>query len=275
MANFLIGPFLFFYLKTSLDRSKKLSNASKWHLGTLVIGIIIFGMLYPFSEHPIIWNFEIRYFIHSVLFLYTVLSASLLIKIFYKAFAARDELQASERGLLLVFLANTIICIGFVVSLKTSYALGAVWFSAVFYGVLTLLIFEKKRISVLGRVEVSNKRIEEALARSLIEKLKTLMTVEQRYKDSRLKLSGLAQDLQITPNRLSQLLNENIGKSFSEFVNEYRVAEAKRLLIENNEYTIEAIGYEAGFSSKSSFFSIFKKACKTTPSNFKNRFART
>ena len=80
----------------------------------------------------------------------------------------------------------------------------------------------------------------------------------------------IAEELNITSNRLSQLLNDNLGKGFSLYLNEYRVGEAEKLLLSSNDrYTIEAIGYESGFRSKSSFFSIFKKINGNTPSTFK------
>jgi AraC-like DNA-binding protein len=67
------------------------------------------------------------------------------------------------------------------------------------------------------------------------------------------------------------LLNDNLGKSFALFINEYRIEEAKHLLKENNSFTLEAIGFEAGFSSKSTFYATFKKVTGQTPSEFKKQ----
>ena len=71
---------------------------------------------------------------------------------------------------------------------------------------------------------------------------------------------------------LSQVINEYFRKNFSTFVNEYRVKEASRLLLEkeSENYTIEAIANSVGFKSKSAFNSAFKKFTGITPSYFVN-----
>ena len=99
-------------------------------------------------------------------------------------------------------------------------------------------------------------------------KLKSMMTEEELYKRPDIKLKDIASELHIIPHKLSQLLNDNVGKSFAQFINEYKIDEAKRLLKENNQFTLEAIGYEAGFSSKSAFYATFKKVVGKTPSEY-------
>ncbi|WP_170245942.1 helix-turn-helix domain-containing protein [Tenacibaculum adriaticum] len=162
-------------------------------------------------------------------------------------------LTSENRWLVILFAANVLITLGFVISLKTTYVFGPIWFSLVFYITIGYLLFNKKKIVVFQK-EPALKKIKDAEALILLNKLKKLMEKEKLYKKSNLKLNDVAKELNITSNRLSQLLNENIGKSFTLFLNEYRIKEAKQLLINYNKFTIEAIGYEAGFSSKSSFF---------------------
>jgi AraC-like DNA-binding protein len=74
--------------------------------------------------------------------------------------------------------------------------------------------------------------------------------------------------MDVSQHLLSQLLNDNLGKSFSKFINEYRVNEAKTLIKNNKKFTLEAIGFDAGFSSKSTFYATFKKIVGVTPSQF-------
>jgi AraC-like DNA-binding protein len=78
----------------------------------------------------------------------------------------------------------------------------------------------------------------------------------------------LAQELNIRPQLLSQFLNDNVQKSFTQFINEYRVQEAKRLLKENTDLKIDAVGMECGFNSSSTFYSAFKKITGVTPATF-------
>ena len=72
-------------------------------------------------------------------------------------------------------------------------------------------------------------------------------------------------------------MNKNLGKNFFEFVNEYRIEEAKRMLISNEykESTILEILYEAGFNSKSVFNSLFKTDTNLTPKEFRRRYSKS
>mgnify|MGYP000035312788 CR=1 FL=1 len=85
-----------------------------------------------------------------------------------------------------------------------------------------------------------------------------------------LKSSEVAKKLRITTHQFSQLLNDNLGKKFSSYVNQYRIEEAKKVLQENSNLTLETIGYECGFNSKSTFYTTYKKIVGKTPSQFKS-----
>lgn len=94
---------------------------------------------------------------------------------------------------------------------------------------------------------------------------------QKLYLDANLSIRSLSEQLNIPPYILSKLLNEHLGKSFNEFVNEKRIAEAQRLLEspEKKESTIYAIAIESGFKSESGFYGNFKKFTKMTPSQYK------
>ena len=87
---------------------------------------------------------------------------------------------------------------------------------------------------------------------------KNLKALEDKHLlfDSELDESGLAEQLGVKSYLLSQFLNQRLGKSFTEFINEKRIEEAKRLLerAENRDATIFAIGVDSGFRSESSFY---------------------
>ncbi|MFT6842654.1 MAG: AraC-like DNA-binding protein [Psychroserpens sp.] len=93
------------------------------------------------------------------------------------------------------------------------------------------------------------------------------------FKNPDVKLIDFSSEIHISPHKLSQLLNDNLGKSFASFINEYRIEESQKLLRENKNYTLEAIGFEAGFSSKSSFYATFKKLVGVTPFEYKKQFS--
>jgi AraC-like DNA-binding protein len=83
-------------------------------------------------------------------------------------------------------------------------------------------------------------------------------------------MSLMSEKLNIPKHHLTEVLNNTLGKNFFQFVNEYRVAAVKKQLDKpNNLYSIEAIGYECGFNSKSTFFSVFKTLTGQTPKNYR------
>ncbi len=101
-------------------------------------------------------------------------------------------------------------------------------------------------------------------------KLLKYFKTERPYLNPDFNMSKLSEDLKTPKYQLTEVLNVDIGKNFFRFVNEYRVEEVKKqLLDEKNIYSIEAIGYESGFRSKSSFFSVFKKITGRTPTEYK------
>jgi AraC-like DNA-binding protein len=93
------------------------------------------------------------------------------------------------------------------------------------------------------------------------------------YLEPELTLMELAAKLSVTPHNLSQVFNCEIKKSFFDFVNEYRVGEAKKLLSspQYSHYSILGIALDAGFNSKSAFYTAFGKHVGTTPSEFRKR----
>ena len=96
------------------------------------------------------------------------------------------------------------------------------------------------------------------------------MLKERPYLDPRLNLSDLSEMINCSPNQLSQLLNENIGKNFYDYVNEYRLGYFRELTRNprNKQFTFLSLAYESGFNSKSTFNSFFKKSTGVTPSEY-------
>jgi AraC-like DNA-binding protein len=90
------------------------------------------------------------------------------------------------------------------------------------------------------------------------------------YLNPKISLQEVSTVLDINPNRLSQAINEKTGLNFKDYINSYRVEEAKLLLSspEFQKLTIEAIAEKAGFYSKSPFYTAFKKHTGMTPKEF-------
>jgi len=103
-----------------------------------------------------------------------------------------------------------------------------------------------------------------------LKRLMEYMDNECPYLNGKLSLKEVAEFLDIAVNHLSQVINEQLGKNFFDFVNTYRVEEVKRRFADssNEQYTLLALAYDSGFNSKSSFNSIFKKITGLTPSKY-------
>jgi AraC-like DNA-binding protein len=100
--------------------------------------------------------------------------------------------------------------------------------------------------------------------------LQVLLTTEKVYLEAALSLPGLAQKAGLTTHELSFVLNEGFGVNFFQLINGYRVEEAKRLLTsaQHQHLSMVGIAFEAGFSSKTTFNTTFKKVTGLTPSQF-------
>jgi AraC-like DNA-binding protein len=107
-------------------------------------------------------------------------------------------------------------------------------------------------------------------AAAYYKQLVDLMMNDHLYLDPLLKLDTLATRLKITERAISNLLNQHIGKSYNDFVNQYRVEAAKIKLADPSfdQYTIAAIAYECGFNSLATFQRCFKQFSGITPSQF-------
>ena len=125
------------------------------------------------------------------------------------------------------------------------------------------------------KTEIEKKRYEKSSLRGvdtdrIHSRLMELVEKEKVYAESDLSLKGLAERLLITPHQLSEYLNERLGLDFRSFINAYRVAEAKRMLVEEPDRNILSICYDVGFGSKSAFNSVFKKETGRTPREFRD-----
>lgn len=104
----------------------------------------------------------------------------------------------------------------------------------------------------------------------LYDNLLALMEQEKVYLSNKLTIEEVAKKLATNRSYLSQMINDQFKTNFNNFINEYRIKDAQRLLLENdsNNYSIEGISQSVGFSSKSTFNAAFKKFTGMRPSDF-------
>ncbi len=137
--------------------------------------------------------------------------------------------------------------------------------------ILTQIYGEIKKQGPIKKYEKSTLSDEEAT--QYRDELMELMTKEKIFRDPDLTLSALSAELSISRNILSQIINNKIGQNFYDFINSYRVEEIKKILDDPLKAGISILhaAFDAGFNSKATFNSVFKKHTGMTPSQYKNR----
>jgi AraC-like DNA-binding protein len=106
---------------------------------------------------------------------------------------------------------------------------------------------------------------------NLFEAVKQQVEQKFLYRNSDLTLSRLAQETGLGVHHLSEVLNQHEGKNFYQFINTYRVDDVCKRLQEDPSLKVLDIALDAGFSSKSTFNSIFKKITGTTPTQYRKQ----
>ncbi|MEJ2622529.1 MAG: helix-turn-helix domain-containing protein, partial [Candidatus Thiodiazotropha sp.] len=108
----------------------------------------------------------------------------------------------------------------------------------------------------------------------LYQELQKHMDEQRAFLDSKLTMPQLAAQLSISANYLSQVINEQAECNFFDFINRYRIVEAqRRLTTETGQINILAIALDAGFNSKSAFYTAFKRHTGQTPSQYRKSAA--
>ncbi len=125
---------------------------------------------------------------------------------------------------------------------------------------------EKNRI--LNSQRKIKSKISDDKKNEIIAELKKIILEEKLYLNPNIKIKNFAKRLHVPEKDLSIIINDSLGKNFSSFINEYRIKEASRLLLEQ-KIRINEIAFRVGFYSKSAFNSKFKEFVGSTPSEFR------
>jgi len=151
----------------------------------------------------------------------------------------------------------------------------AIWFfQATLTYVLAYFAIQQQELFKIMREETATNKASAILLngelKPLLEKLEMHMVNARPYLEPKLSLRNLSESLDITPQRLSALINNGHQKNFFDFINAHRVEEFKRLVDDpqNSHKTLLGLAFEAGFNSKTTFNTAFKKITGTTPKTF-------
>lgn len=160
--------------------------------------------------------------------------------------------------------------VGIFVGFIALYILGAVVFAFLIYAFSYLLL--KRHVFSLEKY--SGSTVDAAASKELLKKITELLEVQEIYLDKNLSVKTMAARLSVNPRVVSQVINESAKMNFPEFVNQYRIAKAQKLLADARyaQEKIESIAYDCGFGNVTSFNLAFKSATKLTPSQYRSQF---
>ncbi|SHG70140.1 helix-turn-helix domain-containing protein [Flavobacterium defluvii] len=280
-ACFFIGPCLYYFLRSAVEEIHVMPKLWKMILlfwAALISGV---GMIYPYETYPELWR---KYFIIAIYFqwfVYIVFSGFTIRGVLKKIFNTKEKTSPSEMWFGTLFFGNFLLFLFYFLAIMgasaATYISGAVVFSFILYLIISILLYRKKTddLFLLNSQKNSGRKIDSAEAIIISEKLESIMNERSLYKNPNLNLQDLSKEINISSHQLSQFLNNNLGKNFTSFVNEFRIKEACKIITSNDKLTLESVGYDVGFNSKSTFFAAFKKHTGTTPLNYQLQALQT
>ncbi len=262
----LIGPLLLSYVLSLKKGNSFFVKHWKIHILVWVLVSSFIVVFIPFSKNVELNKSVLLPLINLQWFIYIIISG-IRIK---SSLINFNKVSLSDKWLVLLVASTLISWMSFFFIKFNYFVSGSIIFSILFYSFFLYFIFNNKSFVVIFKKNKRNKITaitdEED---KLINSLNEVMLSNKLSKNSNLKLSEVASLLEISTHELSRLINEKMGVSFTDFINKYRIEEAKKIIKSNSLYTIEGIGNQSGFNSKSAFYKAFKKATGITPAKYK------
>jgi len=265
-ACFLIGPLLYFFCLSHLDQIKSQKIRWEFHLTFLVSVIFLVGIIFPYQNNEALWVGLLYKLINYVWLAYIILSLAIIFPR-VRFVSKSNQLTQDDIWLFTIFIGNAFIWLAYFTASYTSYIVGALSFSFILLIVCLILVFKMKNKTI--KEKYVDKGIAKNEADQLISQLNELMNSEQLYKNSLITMPQVAKRMGISTPKFSQLLNDNLNKSFSVFINELRIEAAKVMMLSDKNQTLETISEQCGFNSQSTFYSAFKKQTNLTPAKYK------
>jgi len=129
------------------------------------------------------------------------------------------------------------------------------------------LNFDNKLFATDKGTEFSQEQLDE-----YIRQIEDYITRSEIFRTRGLSINELAVDLKLPSRTLSQVINQHYNQRFTDYINTYRIAYFKKLVVSDDfkVLTLESLAMDAGFSSRSTFFAAFKKNTGLSPTDYIN-----
>ena len=303
------GPMLYLYTLTSLKNSSHLRRIDYLHFMPTLLSYLYmfkFYFFYTAEQKRLVDNGSVDDFsVFSIILLIAFMVSGISYSLFSYRLANRhkflvDNNFSYDERINLTWLQNCIwgtgiIFLTIVAIIVSRDFLGIEYhFNAdlIFYSMLVLailalgyfgirhrgifidnVVIEEPTISKSrSRGEYKNSGLKEVMAQDAHQKLLEIMSEQKPYLEPKLTLNNLAKMMDISPNHLSQIINQQQNQNFHDFINKYRIEEFINNAAKNSNYSILANALSSGFNSKSSFNGVFKKFKGMPPSQYMSEF---
>jgi AraC-like DNA-binding protein len=295
--TFLWGPTFYLYVKSVSYKDFKLKFNQLPHFLPFVIMLLFFLItFYPFSaeEKRIILNDSsyaiftyrkfIDVFIRVQVLSYIILSIYVLHSVKEKlkdTFSSISETHLSWIQFLVIgFTTSYILTIPLIIfSYIFHYKSPTIYLFIIapyfiYFNIIFFRAWYKPDIftGVEEEVKYKSSKLTKEEAENWINKLTQHVVLNKPYLNPEFTLNQLAENTNIPPRILSQIINEYFNQNFYDYVNKLRIEESKKFLLDSsNKKTILEILYTVGFNSKSSYNVAFKKNTGLTPTEFRRK----
>ena len=304
----LFAPLCYFYLKSQFNADFRFSRRDVWHALPFLIDTTYHLIVFSFG-HDVVENWKITvhypYHIPEIVYAFGLVQSLYYLWLslrLYRDYRVWAKTQFSDTETISFRWFRN-----FVVALTISYIVGFVvtmldlwldltywqdWWDELFGAGLIyyLSITGYAQIQPARRFAFSEQRVlisptplpsqpDETAVKTIIltpdlanlrTKLLALMATETPYREPELSLADLARRLHTNPVVLSQVINAGLGRNFNDFVNEYRVDECKRQVVNpaNAHLSLLGIALDCGFNSKATFNRAFRKFTGQSPKEY-------
>ncbi|MDN5204127.1 helix-turn-helix domain-containing protein [Fulvivirgaceae bacterium BMA10] len=265
--QFAIGPLFLLYFRSRVQEKFSFRRSYLIHFIPYFVLVLISPIIiWPFWRDGGLWASYISILVYYLISFRTYYDA----KQHHKQVNANNEavFQWLKR---LIWIAGLLMLAYSPALFKyIGYAGGAALYTLGLY-VIGMIVFRKNRFESYFKKRYQGSSLKSDDSQRILDRLKQLMEIQMPYTDPQLSLVKLAQLLNVTPHHLSQIINEHLGKSFSDYINYHRIETAKEKLKDPRykHLKIASIAYESGFNGISTFNTLFKKHTGSTPSEYR------
>ncbi|NOQ36531.1 MAG: helix-turn-helix domain-containing protein [Methylococcaceae bacterium] len=261
LALFTIAPAFYFYSRGILTLERNYPTSQLLHFAPLIIA--------PFLS------------LDNALPLAFLIGSVYLLWLTFKVYRLKEqrkrfkwELIALASLFVIALLVINLVLLRTIIGEQTFFNLYAVLIGlALFVALLADLHFPMFSADIAEAVQITyaESTLTSVDCEKTLTQLTKLLEVDKVYRNESLNLTQLAQSLNLSSHQLSELINSHLHKSFSRYLREYRIAEAKQLLLSEPNSSVLSIGLAVGFTSQSNFYAAFSDIEGLPPAKYRKQ----